>query len=209
VRSNVPVAGGQRTMGADGFVASLLNNLPPERNIGEPTTLLSAISEFAPQVLVGADVQPDNYTINDYITFKASGVMALIFDRDNLLWQVQSDVTADPAKPSSKRRMMADFLQDSMKVVVAPYVKKLALDERVDQITAQLDAFLESLLSSNNPAFQRIKGYSIDPNGGNTDELNGAGIFVWLVKVRTLASLDDIVLGVTVGESVVIEELAA
>jgi hypothetical protein len=209
VESNVSVAGGQRVMGADGFVASLFNNLPPERNVGEPTNLLSAISGFAEQILFAGDVQPENYTQAEYETFKAAGVMALIFDRDNLAWQVQSDVTTDPAKPSSKRRTMADFIQDSLKTVVSPYVKKLATDERVDQITSQIDQFLDSLLSPTNPSFQRIKAYSVDSKSGNTLELNGAGIFVWKVKVRTLSSLDDIVLAVTVGESVVVEQLAA
>lgn len=209
VLSNVAVAGGVRTMGFDGFVASLFNNLNPEENIGQKTTLLGAISGFGTLTLGVGDTQADNWTLNDYIDFKAAGIMAAIFDTDNLTWQVQSDVTADPQKASSKRRVAADFIQDSLKTVVAPYVKKLALPDRVDQITAQIDQFLSSLLSENNPSFQRIKAYSVDAVGGNTPELNGAGIYVWIVKVRLLASLDDIVLQTVVGETVEVTQLAA
>jgi hypothetical protein len=47
------------------------------------------------------------------------------------------------------------------------------------------------------------------PNAGNTQQTEAQGIFFINVQVRTLASLDDIVIVTEIGEGVVITEQAA
>jgi hypothetical protein len=66
---------------------------------------------------------------------------------------------------------------------------------------------MDGLLSRNNPSAQRIAGYTIDARSGNTPELLAQGLFRIILKVRTLASLDSIVVESTIGESVVVEEI--
>ena len=63
---------------------------------------------------------------------------------------------------------------------------------------------METLLSANNPAAQRISGYNIDTQSGNTPQLEAAGIFVIIVNVRTLATADFIVIQANIGEGVVV-----
>lgn len=201
---NVPVAGGERTVGVDGFIASLINTLAPEENIGQETQLLSTIVRFA---TLSATPQGANFTISDYKDFKAVGIAAPIFDSDIQKWVIQSDTTTDLAKLSLKRRRMADFIQDSRRKQVAFFSKKLATPDRLRQIRMGAEQFYDSLLSDTNPALQRIEAYLVDDKSGNTPTLNSKGIYVFIEKVRMLASLDDIVLQTEIGESVEITEV--
>lgn len=203
---NVPVAGGEHNVGADGFVAALMNVLNPEENIGQVTDppLLSAIVKFA---TLSSAPQGANLVMQDYVDLKAAGIVAPIFDTELQQWVVQSDVTSDLTKPSLKRRRAADFIQDSRRRQVAPFSKKLALPERIRMIRAGAEQFYGSLVSENNPALQRIAAYQVDEVSGNSPDLNSKGIFVFIEKVRLLASLDDIVLQTEIGESVVIQTI--
>jgi len=67
-----------------------------------------------------------------------------------------------------------------------------------------IEEFLEGLLSSNNPAAQRILAYSVDEDSGNTAAKLAQGIFVILVNVQTISSMDAIVLQCQMGESVTV-----
>jgi hypothetical protein len=58
------------------------------------------------------------------------------------------------------------------------------------------------LESANNPPAQRILGYLLDDESGNTPDLEAKGIWVLIGKVRTLATADFIVLQIEAGEGV-------
>jgi hypothetical protein len=193
-------------IGADGFLASVCSQLPPEENPGQLTTFTGgAIGIEAGN----PDVQ--NLTLTDYKNFRASGICAPRMDLGSMIFQ--SGVTSvDPAVyPSLRninRRRMADFIQDSLGIALKAFGKQLATRTRRALITGQIKSFMDGLLSPNNSAAQRIEGYTIDSVSGNTAETLALGIFRIILNVRTIASLDAIVLQTTVGESVDVSQTA-
>lgn len=208
-------------IGPDAAIATLASNLAPERNLGQSTQevvsggLLSWIEDLETGLTTAG--QPTNFTMADYIDFKEAGITAIRRDARISEWIVQSDVTAvDPAiSPSlapGKRRRMADFIQDSLATISLKYVKMPRTSDREDSFVGEVTDFLDSLLSPQNPAAQRIAGYSVDTTSGNTAELSAAGIFVVIIEVRLLSTMDYIVLQTTIGEGVEVssaEQLAA
>jgi len=104
------------------------------------------------------------------------------------------------------RRRMADFMQDSMALRAKGYGKKLSTNVRRKALESEIRSFMEQLLGRANPANQRIAGYTVDTKSNTPDSL-GQGLYRIVVKVRTLASLDSIVLETTVGEQVQVQEI--
>ena len=196
-------ADGNLDIGADGFMASILSQLPPEENPGQLTPFTSGINS------IETAAAADNLTIVDYTTLKSAGIAALRVDDGTAIFQ--SGVTSvDPGTfPSLKniaRRRMADFIQDTLARRLKGFGKKLSTVARRKAMVSEIREFMNGLLSKNNPSSQRIDGYSIDDVSGNTATTLAQGLFRIILKVRTLASLDSIVLETTIGESVVIDE---
>jgi hypothetical protein len=192
--------------GADGFMISICSQLPPEENPGQLTT-------FAAGALGVEKNNPDVQTlsINDYIAFRAAGIAAPRVDGGVMIFQ--SGVTSvDPFVQSSlrnvARRRMADFIQDSLALRMKAFGKKLNTRTRRTLIAGEIRAFMTALLSPQNAAAQRIDGFMLDPITGNTPDTLALGIFRIILNVRTLSSLDAIVLQTTVGESVDVSEAA-
>lgn len=192
--------------GADGFMVSVCSQLPPEENPGQLTTFAAGALGVEKN---NADVQ--NLTINDYIAFRGAGIAAPRVDGGVMIFQ--SGVTSvDPAvQPSLRniaRRRMADFIQDSLALRMKAFGKKLNTRTRRALIAGEIRAFMTSLLSPGNAAAQRIDGFTLDVTSGNTPATLALGIFRILLNVRTLSSLDAIVLQTTIGESVDVSEAA-
>lgn len=203
-------------VGQDSAAATILSQLPPENNPGQSTQgiisggLLNFISALEPGLVTAG--QPTRFTLANYITFKAAGIMALRRDSDLSEWIFQSGVTSVsptlfPSLVTVKRRRMADFIQDSLAVIAKRYNKLPRTEDREDSLLGEIDTFLAGLRSLNNPAAQRIEDYSIDPTTGNTSELAAAGIYVVIISVRLLSTLDNIVLQTNIGEGVEIQEV--
>jgi hypothetical protein len=194
--------------GFDSWVASILSQLAPEENPGQETPFIGNIVAVERG---NADVQ--SLTMEDYISFRASGIAALRIDGGDVC--VQSGVTSvDPlVTPNLRniaRRRMADFIQDTLALRLSGTSKRLATRLRKAQMLSEINAFMSQLLSADNPAAQRIDSYLIDGKSGNAKN-QPPNIFRIILKVRTLASLDAIVLDSTIGENVVTvtEQLAA
>jgi hypothetical protein len=107
------------------------------------------------------------------------------------------------------RRRMADFVQDSLAKIGLPYSKKLGTPARKTGFRADVEAFLDGLLSRENPDKSRIAGYLVDERSGNSPELEARGVFTLLVKVRTYSSLKFILIPVEIGTTVVVTDEAA
>lgn len=190
----------------DSWEASTCSQLNPEENPGQLTT--------TQQGIVGIEAgNPDaqNMSIADYKAFRAAGIAALRINGGDVF--IQSGVTSvDPALlPNQKnisRRRMADFIEDSLSTPLNAIVKRLATDVRRASIISICDGFLSGLRSKDNPAIQRIADYSVDGKSGNTPTLLAAGVFVVVLKVQLLPSLDVIVIDVTAGETVDIQTAA-
>lgn len=193
-------------VGFDTWVASTCSQLAPEENPGQVTDAMLGIVSIERG---NADVQA--LTMDDYKSFKKSGIAALRIDNGDVI--IQSGVTSvDPStNPNLKniaRRRMADFIQDTLAERLVAFNKKLQSRSRRAQSLGEVDAFLASLESANQPENQRIDSYSIDGKSGNTASSIAAGIFRMIIKVRTLSSMDVIVLDTEVGENVTIQEAA-
>lgn len=196
-------ADGNVDVGADGFMASVLSQLPPEENPGQANDFLSAVNglEKSPNV--------QGFKIGDYKNFRAKGIAALRMDDGAACFQsgvTSVDPSVYPQLRNIARRRMADFIQDTLARRAKAFGKKLSTFQRRKAMTSEIRAFMEQLLSRLAPARQRIDGYTLDDKSGNTAETLALGIYRIILKVRTLASLDAIVIQTTVGESVEVEE---
>jgi len=199
-------ANGIINVGSDGFLASICSQLAPEENPGQATGFAIAALGLETN---NPDVQ--DMGINDYKTFRANGIAAPRMDLGVLIFQ--SGITSvnpavQPQFRNIARRRMADFIQDSLSVRLKDFGKKLSTQSRRAAIISEIRSFMNTLLSPGNPAAQRIDGFKVDPIAGNTPDTLALGIFRVILLVRTLASLDAIVLQTTVGELVDVSEAA-
>lgn len=188
------------TVRADGPLATVCATLAPELNPGQQTGLIDSFFEV---------VNPPGETIEieAYKAFRRNGILAPRIDRTTGL-VFQSGVTSslESGRKTAARRKMADFIQDSLQVLIAPYIKLANTQLRRDKIRQIVESFLGGLQAPGNPQLQRIEGFLVDDseNAGNTDEQRALGIHRVAITVRTLASLDNIVLQTEIGENAII-----
>lgn len=191
------------TVGADGGLAFINSVLPPEENPGQDTGLLDTyVLGVEPIFFNGVKVDFNRQT---YTSFKANGICAPRIDQlGNVVFQ--SDVTAEltPGRTTQKRRKFADFLQDTVALLLLPYSKKLATDAREAGIDSSLDNFLLTLLSPNNPDLQRIKDYGMRNTTAENPTFADRGISSRRIQVRMLNSLDTFLVNTEIGEGVVV-----
>lgn len=202
----LPTTTGILDVQADAWLAAVMSNLPPENNPGQAAAPV-------PQVLQGVLGYSSGIaapTMADYIQLKSSGVCGIRIDRTSGP-VFQSGITSSlvAGRKNIARRRMADFIQDSLSSIYQNYTKLPLTSALKATIISETNGFLDGLKSPNNPAAQRIVDYSVDGASGNTPALEAQGIFAVIVKVRTLASADFIVLSSEIGENVVITQQAA
>jgi hypothetical protein len=185
---------------ADGWAVVLSSNLPPENNPGQLADPVPAL--MAPVLGFQRGALPD-LGIQEYIRLKASGIMAGRNDEDaGFIFQSGVTTSLLSGQTTINRRAMADFLEDSGAKAISRFSKLPITDQWKGDILAMLDSFLSDLLSTNNPAAQRITEFSLDDKSGNTSSLEAQGIFVVIGRVRTLATGDYIVFQVQAGPGV-------
>lgn len=180
---------------ADGPLVTLNARLNPEENPGQGTGLIEPF--FA------IETQPTPLSVASYTALKAAGICAP--RRDRVSGSIyQSGITSDltPGLKTQARRKMADFIQDSLAELLAPDSKKLNRQARRDSARATTDTFLAGLRSENSDELQRINDFSVRETA--TDDQSALGIYIQEIKVRTLSSLDAIVIQTEIGEGVVI-----
>lgn len=191
---------------ADSWLAAVLSALPPEQNPGQAGDPIARV--LSP--VLGLQRGLPALSMQDYIALKQYGVCGMRIDRTvGPIFQSGVTTSLTSGQKNIARRRMADFIQDSVAQVIVKYSKKPLTQSLKDAVTGQIDSFLDGLLSPLNPAAQRINAYSVDDVSGNTPSLEAAGIFVVIAKVRTLSSADVIVFQTSVGEDVVVSDVAA
>ena len=200
-------ADGRIDVGADSWVATVCSQLPPENNPGELTGYMTAVLGLE---LGNADVQ--DMRIGDYKAFRAAGIAAIRMDDGIAI--IQSGVTSvdplvNPNLRNIARRRMADFIQDSLAASLKDFNKKVNTRGRRADVYGEVDGFMFSLKSPDNDSTQRIDDYNLDGITGNSPDAVAVGVYRLILKVRTLSSLDVIVLETEIGETVTIVEAAA
>jgi len=183
----------------DHWYASLLSNLAPERNPGQAAQPVPTV--FAP--VLGTQRGVSNLGLAEYTALRRAGVSGLRIDR-TVGPIIQSGITTSltSGQKNVSRRRMADFIEDSLARRLVQFTKLPLTNQLKDGAVGECDAFLNTLLSPNNPAAQRIADYSLDDKSGNTPELEAKGIFVIIARVRTLVTSDFIVVQAQIGEGV-------
>lgn len=191
-------ANGIITVGFDNPITTLCARLNPEQNPGESgTQLIEYVTDIED---IGVQL-----TEQSYIAFKAAGIMAPFRDPDTS-WEIYSGITSSltSGRTTAARRKMADFLQDSYKSLVKPFQKKLNRQRERDAAADAIQSFHDSLLPENQPDLQRIVAAKVDRDSGNTPDRLALGIYVILTVVRTLSSLDAIVIRTEIGENAIV-----
>ncbi len=184
------------------YLTALCSNLPPERNPGElsDTTIgvLSSINGYQRGV--------SGLRMSDYVRLKASGIAAPRNDPDSG-FVLQSGITTSltEGRKNIARIRMSDFIGDSIGRKFNLYAKLPLTEDLKDTIESEATGFLDTLLSTNNPASQRISAYQVDRKSGNIPALEARGVFVVIIRVRTLSTMDNIVLQNEIGEGTVIQ----
>lgn len=206
---NIPIARADGGTTVDGLIdvptdtrlASVLSNLPPENNPGQSAPPVPQVMATVAGIQRGVS----GLQMNDYIALKQNGVVSLRIDRTaGAIFQSGNTTSLVPGLKNINRRRMADFIEDSIAEALNGFSKLPLTNDLKDSAAAECVAFLEELLSANNPAAQRINAYQVDTISGNTPALEAQGIFVIIVRVRTLATADFIVLQAQIGEGVVL-----
>lgn len=195
-------ATGAVDVGSDGFLMSIISQLPPEENPGQETGFTGGINS------VETGVNAQRFLMGDYKNFKAAGICALRVDDGVAIFQ--SGVTSvnpgtDPGRVNIARRRMADYIEDTLARAAMKYGKKLNTFTRRKNITLEIRQWLKALADS-----ERIEDWDVDEKSLNKDPaVVGKGLWKLKISVRTFSSLDSIVLACTIGETVTIEKLAA
>lgn len=190
-------------MPADGWLVAVMSNINPEWNPGQAGAPVPAV--LSP--VVGLARNQPALGINDYITLRQNGVCAIRMDR-TVGPVFQSGVTTSLVSglTTIQRRRFADFAEDSIATATAPLAKMPLTILFQDQLVTAIDGFLNTLLSPDNPAQQRINDYYVDDKSGNTSELNAAGIYVVIVGIQMTPTADFIVYQFNIGNGVVIPQ---
>lgn len=185
--------------GFDGWEVAVASNLNPERSIGEE--IAPATDVLAP--VIGFSRGALKLTMDDYISLKQLGVSAPFQDKV-IGMVVQSAVTTSltVGETQINRRRMADYIEDSLAVLLKPFSKRLLTESLKDVIFATVVSFLSGLKKPANPDDQRIEDYAVDADSLNTAALSQAGIYALGIRVETLATADVIALQCSVGKGV-------
>lgn len=183
----------------DGWLASLLSNLAPERNPGQTTAPVPQI--FAP--VQGLQRGAPDLGMPEYTFMRQKGISGLKMDRTSGPI-IQSGITTSliSGQKNINRRRFAFFVQDSMAARLVQWGKLPYSNAMRDGALGELVAFCEELLSPDNPPASRISAYSVDDKSGNQPSLTAKGIVVYIVKIQMTPTADFIVLQTEVGEGV-------
>lgn len=199
-------ADGVLDLGSDAWMASLLSNLPPERNPGQAGAPVPLVMS----TILGLQRGVTGLGMNEYTTMRDRGIAGPRMDRRvGPIFQSGITTSLTSGQKNINRRRMADFIEDSLANRLVEFSKDLDSTQLRDTAAGEVDAFLSELLSVDNAAARRIADYQIDDKSGNTPEMSAKGIYVIIVRVRTLATADFIVLQCEIGEGVTISSLAA
>ena len=186
---------------AAGHLCSVLSLIQPERNPGE----LTDVTQSALSTVLGQQRGAPVLTRADYEVMKSFGICGIRIDRSSgPVFQSGITTSLTSGRTRISRRRMADFIQDSLARQYNLYVKQLLSENVKTALITQTDGFLAGLLAKATPNLQRIAGYTVDPTGGNTPELEAEGIYVLGVAVRLLSEADNIVLNANIGQDVVV-----
>lgn len=186
-------------LACDSLLASVISNLDFNRNPGQASAPIPSLMALVNSVQRGVT----GLNLARYISMRQNGIVGLRRDKTSgYIFQSGVTTSLTSGQTNISRRRTADFIQDSAAARLNQLVKEPLTEALKTAIWGEFDEFLAEQLSANNPAAQKIHSYAIDVTSGNTDAKEALGIWVIIGRIRTLATLDKIVLQVEAGASV-------
>lgn len=192
-------ADGVITVRPDGPLTSICATLPPEENPGQQTGIIDDFFEV--------DTFGETLSIDSYKAYKRNGISVPRRDRQSgMVFQSGDTSSLESGRRTMARRKMADMIQDTAAELFNPYVKKLNSQARRDKVRGIWEQFLGGLESKTRPEAARIAGFLVDDsiNAGNTVAVLSVGVYNLDSTIKTLSSMEDIVVRTNIGESAVI-----
>lgn len=151
----------------DVWYASIRSIIPPEENAGQDLarTVYGALPIVGLEKLYNSKYGGTALATADYMAFLAAGVGAPKMGKNGC--ELQSDVTClpvgdDPERSEAQYRFMFDYVGDSLRNLVAPYVKTLVKPANSTGALTNCRGFLESLKSEGDRDAARIDDFSAE-----------------------------------------------
>jgi hypothetical protein len=189
-------------VGADSFLVAYRTIILPEASAAQPPST----TNYGPLNVLGLESAYDPGTagstrldVNSYKLFKRSGIVAARVDR-TLGTGWNDDVTSSLTigRTAANRRAFADFINDSLFGIAAPYRARIITPDVKRSLDAVIRKFLNGLLSVAQPNASRIRGYDVrDITDPSVPEL-----LRMAVAVTMYATADVIAIETTVGPTV-------
>lgn len=183
----------------DGPLTTICATLPPEENPGQQTGLIDDFFEV--------ETYGETLGIDAYKAYKRNGIAVPRRDRQSgMVFQSGNTSSLESGRKTMARRKFADFIQDTAAELFNPYVKKINSQSMRDKLRGIWEEFLGRLQNKTRPEAARIVGFVVDDsaNAGNTEAVLALGVYFIQSTIKTLSSLEDIVMQTNVGENATI-----
>lgn len=191
----------------DMLLASRISCLPPGFNPGQLPE--DPLYRFSPSVFTGLEPVAKSWDLPTYAAFKQAGVCAAFFDKEMGI-TFEEGITsvspsAEPARTSLARRLLAGFIGDTLSGFARPRAKRQATESRREALEDAITGFLDTLIEENAGDAAVVKEYLV------TRQTQGlpAGVVIYLVAVTPIGSDDVIVFNLKVGANAVALSRAA
>ena len=203
------------TISACGFRAAEKVNL---FNDGR-SEYLTSVGQPYNSTIQGIDAQEPGFAANPlpsdayYKSLKAFGVAWLVKDRKAGWWFYSGVTAADPITYANRvddnRRSFADEVEDTIFGLAANYAKLPGTTERQDAFAGDMRVYLDGMVNPPPGISARAKQYLVldGKKAGNTDTINGQGIFLYSAQVAMFGSMKTIMITAAIGPTVVIAQV--
>lgn len=209
IQTFIPEAVGFQIKGADGLTyktgildtpsaswdSAILSQLATHRNPAQHSDPVKTIMSSALKIQRGVT----GLGIGQYTQMKAKGVMGPILERSGMVFQSGVTRSTTNGEREIYTRRFSFEVQDAVTVFLDPFTKEVMTESLKDQIVGAFHDYFDAKLSQQNPSAAVIRAYLVDPTGGNTQQLEDAGIFVVIYKVEMLPIANTIVQQASVG----------
>lgn len=181
---------------SDGWMASILSQLAPERNPGQARDPVATVMSPAQGIQRGVT----GLKISNYKTMRRKGIAGpRVSRRVGAIFQSGITSSLISGEKNINRIRFAGFIEDSLAEALVIFSKDLLTPSLEDDVVVLHEEFFGTLLSEDNPAAARIADFKVDAKGGNTEALRKKGIFVVQSQVEMLITADFIVGQIEVG----------
>ena len=204
------------TISACGFRAAQKVNL---FNDGRSEYLTSCGTPYN-STIQNVDAQEPGFAANPlpndtyYRELKAKGVAWFVQDRSAGWWFYSGVTGANPITYANRiddnRRSFADEVEDQILTLASRYSKLPGTTERQDAFASDMRAYLDGMVNPPPGIDARAKQYQVldGAKAGNTDTLNGQGIYLFSASVVMFGSMKTIMITAAIGATVVITQVS-